>query len=110
MAECMRFVCNACGHAIEAWDDGNPYYLDKRGRKHYAYHPDSKRSRCIGIDSPHICLSCGEKFDIDSENPVTTCISCNSTDITKTFTLGKRRCPYCKQGVLVKDRNFYCVS
>ena len=37
MAQCVRFVCNGCGHSIKAWDDGNPYYLDQRGRKHYAY-------------------------------------------------------------------------
>ena len=63
MAQGVTFSCNHCGHSIEAWDDGNPYYLDERGKKRYAYHPSSERDQCVGNDSPHICLSCG--FDTD---------------------------------------------
>jgi len=48
MAQGIRLVCENCSKAIEAWDDGNPYYLDRRGRKKYAYHPDPKRERCTG--------------------------------------------------------------
>jgi hypothetical protein len=38
MAQAFRFICNSCGETIESGDEGNPYYLDKRGRKQYAYH------------------------------------------------------------------------
>jgi len=48
MAEAVRYVCGKCGHAIEAWSDGNPYYIDDAGTKQYAYHPDHERlARCI---------------------------------------------------------------
>ena len=36
------------GDPIEAWSDGNPYYIDDAGDKQYAYHPDhEKRIRRI---------------------------------------------------------------
>jgi len=38
MAQAFRFICNSCGETIESEDEGDPYYLDKRGRKQYAYH------------------------------------------------------------------------
>jgi hypothetical protein len=56
MAAGIRFVCNSGGETITSWDEGEPYYLDKRGRKKYAYHPDPKRDQCIGIDSPQPVL------------------------------------------------------
>lgn len=28
MAEGVRFVCGSCSTMVEAWSDGNPYYLD----------------------------------------------------------------------------------
>ena len=40
MAECRRFVCSGCGRKIDAWSDGNPFYIDETGKKQYAYHPD----------------------------------------------------------------------
>ena len=45
MAQGIRLVCENCGKSIEAWDDGNPYYLDRRGKKQYAWHPDPKFRR-----------------------------------------------------------------
>jgi hypothetical protein len=33
MAEERQYVCNSCGHSIETWSDGNPYYIDKTGAK-----------------------------------------------------------------------------
>jgi hypothetical protein len=60
MAQSFLFICNNCAHEIESWDEGHPYYFDKRGRKQYAYHPDPKRDQCIGVDSPHLCLTCAE--------------------------------------------------
>ncbi len=50
--------------------DGNPYYIDEAGGKQYAYHPDHERlALCIGNDIPHLCLSCGKKFRLDSAPP-----------------------------------------
>jgi hypothetical protein len=64
MAQSFRFICNSCGETIESWDEGDPYYLDERGRKQYAYHPDSKRDQCIGIDSPYLCRDVFGRFPI----------------------------------------------
>jgi DNA-directed RNA polymerase subunit RPC12/RpoP len=110
MAECFRFVCNNCSHAIEAWDDGKPYYLDKAGHKKYAYHPSRSFSRCIGNDTPSICLECGELFDVDSLNPEAKCHKCASTNIADTCKLESASCPYCHAGVFEQDQDFCCVS
>ena len=111
MAEAVRYVCSACRRAIEAWSDGNPYYIDEMGRKQYAYHPDYERlTRCIGNDSPHLCLTCGERFNVDSRTPTAECPKCKSGDIADTFQLSGRRCPYCKAGVFAMDPNFRCIS
>ncbi|MBT3382050.1 MAG: hypothetical protein HN742_26015 [Lentisphaerae bacterium] len=111
MAEAVRFVCSECPAEIEAWSDGNPYYIDEAGRKQYAYHPDHERlARCIGNDSPHLCLACGEEFNVDSEAPIGQCPKCTSTDISETWELAGRRCPHCKGGILAVDPDFRCVS
>jgi DNA-directed RNA polymerase subunit RPC12/RpoP len=110
MAECVRFVCNNCGFAKEAWSDGNPYYLTSKGLKKYAYHPDSKVDKCIGNDVPHICLSCGHEFKIDSREPVEECPKCCSADIADCFKLEGISCPGCKSGVLRRDKGFCCIS
>ncbi|CAN5606978.1 hypothetical protein BH10PLA1_BH10PLA1_00520 [soil metagenome] len=99
MAMGLVFTCDRCGFSIEVWDDGNPYYLDKSGTKHYAYHPDhEKLAKCIGNDSPHICLECGEQFKVDSRSPIDHCRKCNADTIIETFLLTGRRCPSCKRG------------
>src|SRR5687768_13894409 len=86
MAEALRFVCGNCGRAIEAWSDGNPYYLDEEGRKKYAYHPDHERlALCIGNDSPHLCLACGWQFKVDSRAPRADCPRCGAGDIVHTW-------------------------
>ena len=111
MAEGIRYVCGACHRASEAWSDGNPYYIDETGRKQYAYHPDHERlARCIGNDTPHLCLACGEEFNVDSRAPTAECPKCTSDDIADTFRLSGRRCPYCKAGVFTVDPDFHCIS
>jgi len=110
MAEGIRLVCENCDNAIEAWDDGNPYYLDRGGKKRYAYHPEPKRALCSGIDSPHLCLDCGEQPPIDSNAPDRHCVKCKSTNVMQTFKLAGHRCPSCKQGVFARDPNFFCIS
>lgn len=55
MAECFRFVCSGCGNSIEAWSDGNPFYIDEVGNKKYAYHPNhDELEKCIANDEPHL--------------------------------------------------------
>ena len=111
VAEGLRFVCSSCGHAIEAWSDGNPYFLDKRGQKQYAYHPDHENlSRCIGNDSPHLCLTCGEEFLVDSQDPIIACPQCASSEIVRTFALDGKNCPYCRKGSFIQDQDSHMIS
>lgn len=110
MAECIMFACNSCGFAKEAWSDGNPYYLTSKGLKKYAYHPDSKLNRCIGNDVPHICLSCGHEFNVDSREPVAECPKCYSTTIADCYKLEGLFCPGCKNGIFSRDKAFCCIS
>jgi hypothetical protein len=111
MAEGFRFVCDECAHAIEAWDDGNPYYIDDDGKKQYAYHPSGDRDRCIGNDSPHLCLSCGSEFMVDSnKGPVIACPKCEVNMVVDTMGLGGKSCPYCKKGVFRADPGFHPIS
>lgn len=111
MAEAVRSVCGGCGHAIEAWSDGNPYYIDEAGAKQYAYHPDHERlARCIGNDSPYLCLSCGHEFMVDSLAPVTACPKCRAREFADTYHLARKPCPYCKSGEFAADEDFHCVS
>lgn len=111
MSECIQYVCGKCGNSIKAWSDGNPYFINKRGKKEYAYHPDHDRlSRCIGNDSPALCIACGHEFQIDSRAPISHCPKCESADIVETYELEGRRCPSCKEGVFSSDPNFYCIS
>jgi len=111
MAMGITYVCGGCKRAITAWDDGNPYYIDETGAKQYAYHPDHiNLARCIGNDSPHLCLACGEEFMVDSRAPVEKCPKCGAVDIADTVNLKGRRCPYCKAGVLAADPGSTCIS
>ncbi len=111
MAEGVRHVCSACRRAIEAWSDGNPYYIDEAGQKQYAYHPDHERlARCIGNDTPHLCLGCGYEFNVDSRAPAAGCPTCTSGDIVDTFQLSGRRCPYCKEGLFAVDPDYHRTS
>jgi DNA-directed RNA polymerase subunit RPC12/RpoP len=111
MAEAIRCVCDGCGHSIEAWSDGNPYYIDETGKKRYAYHPAHELlERCVGNDAPHLCLGCGAEFTVDSLSPTETCPKCQQTDIVETFELSGARCPYCKEGVFARDSEFFAIS
>ena len=111
MAYAERFVCGSCGRSLEGWDDGNPYYYDHAGCKKYAYHPDHERlALCIGNDSPHLCLGCGEGFMVDSRAPRTDCPKCGGDRFVDSFRLEGQPCPYCKSGVFAADPDFFCIS
>ena len=111
MAEAKRFVCSKCQHSLEAWSDGNPYYIDEDGTKQYAYHPDHERlARCIGNDTPHLCLSCGHEFKVDSRDPVDACPKCSARDIADSYQLDGKQCPFCKAGVFAAEEGFHMIS
>jgi len=110
MAEGRQFYCDACGHRIEAWSDGNPFVVTETGRKRYVYHPSDEVDRAIGIDDPHLCLACGRQFKIDSRKPRATCPKCHSEKICDTFILGGKPCPICKRGTFVADPAFSAIS
>ena len=111
MAEALRYVCSGCSRAVEAWSDGNPYYIDDAGAKHYAYHPDHENlARCVGNDSPHLCLACGGECKVDSRAPATACPACGAAELAHTYQLAGRRCPYCKAGAFAVDPDFHCIS
>ena len=111
MAEGFTYACGKCGHRVSTWSDGNPYYLDENGAKHYAYHPDHDRlALCIGNDSPHLCLACGAEFKVDSRAPIQACPDCGSGEIVDTYHLKGRRCSSCREGVFEVDPNSRCIS
>jgi len=111
MAEGLRFVCGSCGKTIEAWSDGTPYYIDARGKKRYAYHPDHEHlALCIGNDTPHLCLACGKEFMVDSRSPISRCPTCGSPDIADTFHLDGKTCPTCRKGTFGIDPQGHMIS
>lgn len=111
MAEQRRFECPECGESITAWSDGNPYYLDANGDKVYAYHPNhDELERCIGNDSPHICLACAATFTVDSRDPRSECPSCGGTSFVPVFQLEGEMCPWCHEGTIVKDPRIQAIS
>lgn len=111
MAQCERFQCDKCSKIIESWSDGNPYFVDEHSVKQYAYHPDHEAlSRCIGNDSPYICLSCANEFMVDSQKPTSRCPKCSSEEIVDTQDLDQKKCPFCKRGTFTRDSEFFVVS
>ena len=110
MAQGFVYVCSDCKHEIQAWDDGNPYFLNAKGTKVHVYHPDQRLSLCIGNDDPHLCLSCGADFLVDSREPIDACPKCGSDDIRETTGLEGARCPYCKTGTFKRDSSNFMIS
>jgi ribosomal protein S27AE len=111
MAQEYRFVCGKCDHIIEAWDDGNPYYVESvitragevKQKKKYAYHPNELRELCIGNDAEHLYLSCKKEFMVDSKAPIMTCPKCKSSEIVHKMDLAGKSCPYCTEGVFRRE-------
>lgn len=112
MAQGLRFVCSHCDHAIVARDEGNPFYLDERGRKRYVYHPDSRRYQLPidGNDGDYLCLDCGHAFRREQESPKKKCTKCPSLLIVETWYLKGKPCPYCKRGRFGIDPTIELIS
>lgn len=72
MAERRRYLCSACRVQVEAWSDGYPCFIDERGEKKYAYHPDPAIEQCVGNDVPSLCLRCGTDFMVGARTPSLT--------------------------------------
>lgn len=111
MAAGVRWVCDHCSRSVEAWSDGNPYYIDVRGRKRYAYHPDHENlARCIGNDVPHLCLACGSEVIVDSRSPREDCPGCGARRLVAACDLDGQPCPYCEDGTFRQDPDFLAIS
>jgi predicted RNA-binding Zn-ribbon protein involved in translation (DUF1610 family) len=111
MAEAVRFACPVCGEAVVAWSDGNPYYYGASGAKVYAYHPDHESlARCVGNDTPHLCLACGVETTVDSRAPRSACAACGEEHLVASFELEDQRRPACTTGRFVRDHDFFAVS
>jgi len=110
MAQGRVFVCTNCGTAIEAWDEGHPYYFDERGVKQYVYHPDPNLHLCAGVDTPVLCLDCGARFTNDAASPTDRCPVCSSQETTGTWILEEKQCPYCGAGTFRVDPRSMRVS
>lgn len=111
MAAGIRLACTSCQFAIVAWDDGNPFYLDERGRKRYAHHPNHEAlARCIGNDVPHLCLECGAQARVDSRRPRDRCRRCRTGRLVATWELAGHTCPRCHEGRFAQDPEFIAIS
>lgn len=110
MAVCLFFNCNKCGKSLSSWDDGKPYYFDEQGVKRYAYHPDHENlARCVGNDSPYLCLGCGASFLMDSKDKRNKCPECKSPKVQSQSKLEGCVCPYCKEGVFEVDPDKFAI-
>jgi len=111
MAMGRFFNCNKCGKSISSWSDGNPYYFDEQGIKRNIYHPDHENlARCVGNDSPHLCLGSGASLPMDSIVKRNKCPECKSSKVKSQFTLEGCVCAYCKEGEFVVDPDKFAIS
>lgn len=111
MAECSRFICDTCEKAVDSWSDGNPYFINDRGEKQYAYHPNhADLARCEGNDVPYFCLECGMEFEVDSRQPDVHCSYCKAANTVEAGDLSGKPCPACKNGTFSADPDFFAIS
>ena len=110
MAECIRFTCDSCGFSIDAWDDGNPFYVNHEGKKVYVYHPSSDRRFAIANDVPHLCLACGKQVKIDSRLETKACTKCRSSNVVETYRLEGVECSKCKKGHFREQEGIVAIS
>ena len=111
MSSAKRFKCTNCHHEIVAWSDYDNYFIDSEGHKQYTYHPSHDAlEKCIGYESPCLCLSCGELFSVDSLEPTNSCPKCSSSEINELYDIDDKNCPYCNLGKFHVDDRFFMVS
>jgi DNA-directed RNA polymerase subunit RPC12/RpoP len=122
MAMSTIYTCDKCGFEVDAWDDGNPYVQDSKGKRHYFYHPEngidimgkllepiplptsnskeSEESEPVfethtGNAPDHLCLKCGKISLIDPEMDKMICKKCKSDEVTELTSLAGKKCPKC---------------
>lgn len=110
MAAGKVLTCSACDRQVEAWDEGDPYFLDAQGEKQYAYHPDPQRALCTGLDVPSLCLHCGAETTIDAADVPAPCPQCGQREVVDLWELDGRTCPWCKTGTFAADLGPFMVS
>lgn len=110
MAEGRTFVCTNCSHSLQAWDEGDPYYVDKRGKRRYVYHPSPERDRATGVEWPALCLGCGLEITQDSAAAVEQCARCASQEIVDVWAVDGRVCPYCRAGTFAVEPDSFAIS
>ena len=123
MATGLTFVCSHCRYAIEACDNGNPYFLSDDGKLHFLSHNDGEErleeyiqqsegrflkgqtrkdflAKRIGIMSDLLCLDCGSKFrrDLKEQEAVCPRLKCKSKNVVAVCQLEGQTCPSCKTG------------
>ena len=98
MAAGRIYRCGSCGLRLEAWDEGEPYYFDERGEKRHAHHPSPERERCVGTESPHLCMDCAAEFLAGDADAPPACPACGSSRVLWTWLLEGRACPRCRTG------------
>ena len=110
MALGKTFVCTGCARAIEAWDEGDPYYVDADGERRYVFHPSPERERATGVEWPALCLACGAEVTRDSALAPGPCPACGGGDVVDAWALEGRRCPSCRRGEFREDERAVKIS
>jgi len=90
MADGIRFVCDSCGFAIEAWSE--LWIEDKPNDVHY------------------LCRDCGQEVKIDGRLKESICPECKSTKVVGTYWLEGVQCPKCRNGSFGEGEEFYCFT
>jgi hypothetical protein len=123
MAAGIRFICSQCRFTVEAWDEGNPYFLSDKGKPQFFYHPARERkleeyiqqsagryltgkeredfiASRTGNMSDLLCLDCGNTFRLDLEKRKRICPrrNCKSKNVVDPSMMGGKICPRCKMG------------
>ncbi|MGB2401986.1 MAG: hypothetical protein ACPIA7_01100 [Akkermansiaceae bacterium] len=122
MAMSTIYTCDKCGFEVDAWDDGNPYVQDSKGKRHYFYHPENgidlmgklrepiplptsnseeseESEPFFGIHTgnapDHLCRKCGKISQIDPKMDKMICKKCKSEEVTEVTSLAGLKCPKC---------------
>lgn len=133
MAQGWIVSCDVCHMSFEAWEDGNPWFIDvvqlvtiaedgsviPRSQKKYCHHPQPWPTFFLasGNDVKHLCLDCGRKFYCDvseleeklgRERPL--CIKCGGDNVYGVCQLRGKPCPKCREGVFGVDETSFMIS
>jgi|GEM_PF-662675 len=121
MSALYRHECPGCEFQVDAWEGGDPYVCDDRGRRQYYYHPnEEERFKRIlescrwaegktpdelaellrvksGVMSGFLCLRCAKVFKCDEDKTTPVCRKCRSKEVLALWQLAGAQCPKCRQ-------------